>query len=242
MTDRKRMMLRRAANIIWTNECPVCHKLLEWDELLCEDCSNKLDITDLKLCPICSKQTCLDHTALKFSRVYAQCLYEDSVVNAIYDLKNGLTLNLAEYAAAELCKQMKEDGTLRQIDIVTSVPMHFLKKQDKNINDADKMAKMFSRTLGKPCELKLLGKKRTGTAQHRLTAAERKLNAEKSFYILPKHKDITGKTLLLCDDVYTTGSTLNTCAGLLLEMGASEVICAVIATTRLEHERNKNTD
>ncbi|MBQ6634578.1 MAG: ComF family protein [Ruminococcus sp.] len=242
MTDRKKMMLRRAANIIWTNECPVCHKLLEWDELLCEDCSNKLDITDLKLCPICSKQTCLDHTALKFSRVYAQCLYEDSVVNAIYDLKNGLTLNLAEYAAKELSLQMKEDGTARQIDLVTSVPMHFLKKQDKNINDADKLAKFFSSELDKPCDLKLLGKKRTKTVQHRLTAAQRKENAERSFFILPKHADITGKTLLLCDDVYTTGSTLNTCAGLLLEMGADEVICAAIATTRLEHERDKKTD
>ena len=72
-----------------------------------------------------------------------------------------------------------------------------------------------------------------------MTAAQRKTHAEDIYYSLAKHADIKGKNILLFDDVYTTGSTLNVCSGLLKKMGAKKVFCAAIATTLLDEKHKE---
>jgi competence protein ComFC len=68
--------------------------------------------------------------------------------------------------------------------------------------------------------------------QHELSAEERKENV-KNLYYFKYNDEITGKTILLCDDVLTTGSTADKCSELLKECGAEMVIVAAAATTSL---------
>ena len=72
-----------------------------------------------------------------------------------------------------------------------------------------------------------------------MTAAQRKTHAEEIYFSLPKHADIKGRNILLFDDVYTTGATLNVCSRLLKEMGAQRVFCAAIATTLLDEKHKE---
>ena len=231
MMDRKTAIFRRVANLIWNNECPVCGELIEWDKLLCDDCKEKLPYNDKDICKICGKKECLDHSAIRFDAVYTLMRYEEPIVSAIYDLKNGLILNLAEFSAIEIVKTMKEEGITSEIDLVTAVPMHWLKKEDKNIDQAEVIAKYVAHELEKPLDLTILKKKIGFQVQHRKNTSERKDFAERMFYISPKHPDIRGKTIVLCDDVYTTGATFNKCTELLKELGAAKVIALAIANT-----------
>ena len=231
MMDRKTAIFRRCANIIWNNVCPICGELLEYDGLLCDKCIEELPYNNDKICPVCGKTICFDHSQILFDAVYTLVKYEEPVVNSIYDLKEGRILNLAEYAAVEIANKMKEDGTAEKVELVTAVPMHWLKKEDKNINQAEAVAKFMARELEKPLDLTLLKKHRGYQVQHKKKASDRREYANKKFYISPKHSDISGKTVLLCDDVYTTGATFNRCTELLKQMGAEKVIVMAIANT-----------
>ena len=232
MTDRSRIY-KYLINIVFPNVCPVCGKLIKWDGLLCDECAGRLPYNDDDLCSVCGKRMCRDHSAITFDGVYTLVRYEGPVITAIYALKNGESLNLAEFAAEKLAERIKSDDLADKIDIVTSVPMHRRKKKDKGINHADKTAGFMARELGKPKVLSLLKKKKDKKVQHKLSADERAAHANSVFYAADKHRDIKGKTVLLCDDVYTTGATFNRCASLLKQMGAEKVYCMAVANTEL---------
>ena len=88
---------------------------------------------------------------------------------------------------------------------------------------------MLAREGGLPHDA-LLRRKKNTRQQKQLTAAERERNAAKSFEI-DQGACVAGKTVVLVDDICTTGSSLAGCTTLLLEAGAKRVFCAVIAKT-----------
>ncbi|MBR1423423.1 MAG: ComF family protein [Ruminococcus sp.] len=235
MTERS-MIYKYLINIVFPNVCPICGKIIEWDELLCADCIEKLPYNDDKLCSVCGKRRCREHSLITFDGVYTLVRYEEPVISAIYELKNGESLNLSEFAALKLAAEIKKDGIADKIDIVTSVPMNWRKKSDKGINHADKTAGFMAAELKKPLGLFLLKKRRDKTVQHKLAPEERMSHANDVFRISNKHIDIKGKSVLICDDVYTTGATFNRCASLLKQMGADKVYCMAIANTELDEK------
>ena len=156
-------------------------------------------------------------------------------MKAIHQLKDDRQLNFAEYSAKLLGNLLRENGVADQADIITSVPMH----RSRGYDQAQKLAHFTAMELGIREDHRLLGRTRDTAEQHTLTAAQRKTHAEDIYYSLAKHVDIKGKNVLLFDDVYTTGSTLNVCSGLLKNMGAKNVFCAAIATTLLDEKHKE---
>ena len=78
-----------------------------------------------------------------------------------------------------------------------------------------------------------------GIPQNSTLSQPRKTHAEEIYFSLSDHADIKGKNILLFDDVYTTGATLNVCSRLLKEMGEKKVFCAAIATTLLDEKHKE---
>ena len=165
--------------------------------------------------------------------------YEDICVKAIHQLKDDRQLNFAEYSAKLLSNVLRENGIAQQADIITSVPMHRSKRRKRGYDQAQKLAHFAAMEFGIKENYRLLGRTRDTAEQHTLTAAQRKTHAEDIYYSLAKHADIKGKNVLLFDDVYTTGATLNVCSRLLKEMGAKKVFCEAIATTLLDEKHKE---
>ena len=165
--------------------------------------------------------------------------YEDICVKAIHQLKDDRQLNFAEYSAKLLGNVLRENGVADQADIITSVPMHRSKRRKRGYDQAQKLAHFTAAELGIKENYRLLGRTKDTAEQHTLTASERKTLAEEIYFSLPDHADIKGKNVLLFDDVYTTGATLNVCSRLLKEMGAKKVFCAAIATTLLDEKHKE---
>ena len=216
-------------DIFLPNRCPGCGKLLTWDKLMCGSCRKKL--VSLDVCPICGKRPCADHSALKFDR--AVCLYEYSgkCREAIYALKYSGGINFAIYCGKELGKKLEEQGISRDADAVCCVPMSRKKRRRRGYNHAQLIARCVAKELDKPFYNDLLVHSDNLTEHHRLNAAKRLENAEKSFAPGNKQRDISGRTIILCDDIYTTGATLNACAACLKQMGAQRVYAVSIAST-----------
>lgn len=218
------------------NRCPVCKKLIAWDKLLCEKCSGKLEDVSSEVCPVCGKKPCADHSKLRFESITCLYAYDGTAKEGVYALKYDQGYNFGEFAAINLAKLLHERGIAEQIDLVTCVPMSRKRLKKRHKNHAAVIASALSRELGKPFDNKLLVHLSSETVHHHLKAGQRQTNAEKSFAVYPEHNDISGRTVLLCDDVYTTGATMNSCAALLVKMGAEKVIAACAATTFLRKE------
>lgn len=111
-----------------------------------------------------------------------------------------------------------------QFDLVVPVPMHRKKQGKRGYNQACVMAAQLARHMNLPCGSGVLERRRQTLPMKGLNAFERHQNLEGAFRISPQnHYSIQGKAILLVDDIYTTGSTLDACSRVLHEAGADRV-------------------
>jgi len=227
---RKTLLKRCKAyilDIFFPNRCPFCSEIIKWDKTACDDCRASLVSACEKICHKCGNLNCFCSEVKSFDNAYAAVFFDDeNVSNAIYEFKRTGMSNLAEYTAEIVCKYIDK------ADIVTSVPMGKRKRRSRGHNQADILAKCIAEHLDIDCERNLLYKIDTKEEQHQFSEEERKGRVKDLFY--GSDVDLNGKIVILCDDVMTTGSTLDRCAELLKEMGAEKVIVCVCAVTRLE--------
>ncbi len=114
-------------------------------------------------------------------------------------------------------------------DTVTFVPSSPESVRERGYNSSYLIARRAAEKLFLPCEELIIKSKET-EKQHRLTAKERTTNIKGS--IAPKENAlIKGRTVLLCDDIKTTGATLAECCNVLFEQGAKDVYCVTVAVT-----------
>lgn len=116
-------------------------------------------------------------------------------------------------------------------DFLIPVPLHIHRLRNRGFNQAVLLAKELSRRTGLPYRSRILRKIRPTIPQVNLGRVERKRGVRGAFHITQEKEELGGKTILLVDDVYTTGATVNECAKLLLAEGAKRVDVLTLAHT-----------
>ena len=109
--------------------------------------------------------------------------------------------------------------------------MHRRKRLARGQNHAERAARFVADKLSRPVDLSLLERSGDTTEQHKLEKEERRSHAENVYKAAKHHSDIKGKTILICDDVITSGSTISACAERLKEMGAAKVYACSAAVS-----------
>jgi competence protein ComFC len=112
-------------------------------------------------------------------------------------------------------------------DLLIPVPLHSLRKRDREFNQAEIFSKILARRSGIKYCAGIERTRRTGT-QTALDRRRRMQNLRDAFR-LRKNTDVTDKTVLLVDDIFTTGSTLDACSRVLLQAGAKSVRALTVA-------------
>ncbi len=224
-------------DILFPNRCPLCGEFIKWNELCCKNCGDNAVFANDIICRGCGQEKCrCGKSVYSFDSVYAAFFFDgDGVRSAIYRFKHTGEPNLAELAAMDCVKHMSADSVPKP-DIVVPVPMGRKKQRKRGHNQAEIFGKCLSKRLDIPIRRDILFKYDTDDEQHRHTERERKERVRELFR--RGKYDLSGKSILLCDDVMTTGSTLNECGSILKDMGAESVVAAVCAVTRL-NEREK---
>jgi len=122
------------------------------------------------------------------------------------------------------------DGRLREfsIDAVVAVPHHWWRRFRRHVNSADILANRLARKLGVPLLREALHKVRRTPRQVTLPASKRRTNLRNAFAAELPEK-LQSATLLLVDDVLTTGTTAHEASKVLLSAGAGKVVVAVVA-------------
>lgn len=232
-TDKCRAFL---LDIVFPNRCPFCNGFITWDAYVCPDCADRLQDANSIICRRCGYAECVCCDCGK-EPVYDMALapyffHDEGVREAIYRFKHIGDTNIADAAAENIIRHM-ENESIKKPDIIVPVPMEKIKQTKRGHNQAELFARCIGKRLDVPVDSKILFK-RTGGEQHRLGRTERKEHAKELFFADQGSTDLTGKTVMLCDDVMTTGSTINECASLLKKLGAASVTAAVCAVTELK--------
>ncbi|XOQ44394.1 MAG: Phosphoribosyl transferase domain protein [Clostridium sp.] len=152
--------------------------------------------------------------------------YENQVRDSMIRFKFRNEKRYADFYAEQLAKLIAKHSQLPVFDFVTAVPISRERKQKRGYNQSELIAKKVAVRLNLPYE-SCLDKIRDNPEQHKLSRLERIKNV-RGVYRADKKKT-NGKSILLIDDIVTTGSTLCECAYVLLTSGARTVFCAAVA-------------
>ena len=236
---------------ILTRKCPACAKLLSYDErteAFCPECRLRWDVLKTRECKhcgramcecICMTKTLSDSGALCHHKLVAYSLSEGVVHNTVMFLKQNENERITSFLARQMHLMLLADKELPRIDsssaLVSFVPRGARSVLKYGVDQSEELAKSLSRVSGidfARTTLRIKG----GKEQKKLTAAERKKNARKLYAPCEDIEElVSGKVVLLVDDVVTTGASMAACVSLLIRARASAVICVSVAST----EQNK---
>lgn len=146
----------------------------------------------------------------------------------IHAFKYDRRTHLARPLALLMLEQSADSLRQLQPDLIIPVPLHRSRLRERGFNQAVLLGKKLSCQLGVPLHIATLKRIRYTEPQIELSAAERQLNVKGAFSVIDPAL-VTGKRIVLLDDVMTTGSTLNECAKALKTAGADLVIATTVA-------------
>ena len=223
-----------ALSLIWPARCPGCDAITQSRTKLCKKCREENEELDAA-CIGCGlpegKCTCLKEALdLNLAAVYP---YRNGIRQGILAMKFGERLDRADFFSLKMADRFRAVFPDAHVDLAVAVPLTRRGRRRRGYNQSAELAKRVARQLGVKYGRNALVKTKETAAQHTLSEKQRKKNVRGAFGVKPG-LDLRGKTVLLCDDVKTTGATLNECRDILLKCGAEEVYCVTIAVTLRE--------
>ncbi len=155
--------------------------------------------------------------------------YEGLIRNKIIDFKFNEKVYYSKGFAKIILNNEKMYGLLKKYDIIVPVPIHKNRKKERGYNQSAEISRIISKEITSlKLEDKVLIKSKNIVAQSTLNAKQRKTNIKDAFKIINEQK-IKDKKIILFDDIYTTGSTVNECSKLLKMYGANKITVITIA-------------
>jgi len=205
--------------------CPQCangaHRI---EAPFCRQCSQPFDgdITDEFCCSNCDGRKF--HFDCAVTRYRSKGIVRDFVHRFKYEQAYYLRRPLAEWAAVGLTDKRI---LVRPYDFLVPVPLHPARKRERGFNQAEAIGSLLAERTGKPMK-SALRRTRYTTTQTRLDRAERMENLRGAFEV--RHPEVVrDRHLILIDDVFTTGSTIEECARVLHHAGAASVRALTVA-------------
>ena len=223
-------------NLVFPLNCPICREGLEPDnkKYLCPSCRIKIGLIKKPVCSRCGRPSALSICAsCKINHHYfrtarAAGIHEGVLRECIHLLKYRKKAFLAEPLGKMLVETVKNAANLGETDLLVPVPLGGRRYREREYNQARLLAGVVSRTFKIPISSRNLTRTRDALPQTRLSRRQREKNVRGLFKI-GNGKEYRGKVVLIIDDVFTTGSTVNECARVLSEAGTREVNVLTVA-------------
>lgn len=168
-----------------------------------------------------------------WDRGAAAVLYRDAGRRVVLAFKHGDRLDMARPLAEWMAFAGRD--LLAATDMIAPVPLHWRRLLKRRYNQSGELARRLAQISGKPAVLDLLTRQRFTTPQEKMNRLARARNQSGAFVPHPRRAALLpGKSVLLIDDVLTTGATLSACAETLRAAGASRVDVLVLARVAFE--------
>lgn len=234
-------MLKRQTDVLerifFPNVCPVCEKVVRPQERICKNCVRKLSIVQEPKCVKCGKQLNTDEKLFChdceggihfFDKGVCIFRYTDELRKTLYGFKYNnkrCYRELFGYIGAGKYKKLLKEW---KIERIIPVPMYRKKKQKRGYNQAEEFGKALEEYAGIKMDCSCVVRVKDTRPQKGLSKEERYRNLRKAFAVdMERVRGIT--SVLLVDDIYTTGSTLDGCAEVLKKAGVKKVYFMCVA-------------
>lgn len=209
--------------------CNDCMEAVNWASANhCKKCGRPLSDTDPG--PLCFGCSAVERSAqpYAFDRGYACAGYGAAEQALIFAFKYGRQSHIGDVLGEILHDRMSAeygaDELAGMYDILLPVPIHKDKKKKRGFNQAELMAKSFAKRSGICCESDAVTRTKKTKAMKALSPDERRANVQSAFELRERKKAIIqGSSILLIDDIFTTGATINEIARILKAAGATRV-------------------
>lgn len=231
---------KRIIECCYPSRCPGCDRILEPEELrwgFCRDCAKEVVTVREHFCMKCGKllaegssEYCSDCRKRKhfFREGRGVFLYRGPMKSAMYRFKYANRRGYAGIFAKKADLACGEWIRSRGADLIVPVPLYWKKLRQRGYNQAFVWAKALGEEWGIVTEGHALIRLRPTRPQKELNPAERSGNLRNAFYA--KREWVQGRKILLTDDIYTTGSTMDAAAEALIEAGAGEILALSVCT------------
>lgn len=218
--------------------CDVCG-IETFGNNLCPNCLKELKYNDGLTCPVCGRKTarleiCLECKAKPpyFDQAISPLLYDGTTIKLIHKFKDGQAY-LKDYFADLIVEKLKDIPF--KFDYVTFVPMTKKAERKRGYNQAELLAKSVAERLNIPV-IKTVSKIKDTPAQKTLSREERTKNLATCFKVQTE-TSLKFKTVLLIDDILTTGSTADAICKKLVATGTLYIFFATVASVEYNTEK-----
>ena len=238
-------------DLVFPKTCPGCDSAIDENDKLCEDCLSGITfISGLSSCVCCGIPfgfykdkrddegrgndghlcgRCLTES-YSFSNARSIALYDGKLIDIIYGFKYRGNPGLGDFLSGLLAGGMPYGAD--ELDVIVPVPLHINKLRSREYNQSAVLAKNLAKSIGVKHDLFGLKKIRDTMPQFEIQKEEARRKNVKGAFSVTDPGAFSGKSVLVVDDVFTTGSTTDECARALLRVGASEVRVLTVARAR----------
>ena len=232
-------MIRKAGKLfldmLYPRRCPVCHDIaVPGGSRICNVCREKLKPITGPRCFRCSKplkreeqEYCKD---CRKTRLFDQGIgifpYGSVLQESLFKLKYGKRQEYGSFYGQIAAVNSREIIRNWGVEIIIPIPLHRKRMEKRGYNQAELIAEALGKTLCIPVDSRLMKRKVNTRPQKELDYRERKQNMKNAFFLKGENRY---RRILLVDDIYTTGSTIEAAAELLKRNGAENVFFLTIA-------------
>lgn len=232
-------MIRKAGKLfldmLYPRRCPVCHDIaVPGGSRICNVCREKLKPITGPRCFRCSKplkreeqEYCKD---CRKTRLFDQGIgifpYGSVLQESLFKLKYGKRQEYGSFYGQIAAVYSREIIRNWGVEIIILIPLHRKRMEKRGYNQAELIAEALGKTLCIPVDSRLMKRKVNTRPQKELDYRERKQNMKNAFFLKGENRY---RRILLVDDIYTTGSTIEAAAELLKRNGAENVFFLTIA-------------
>ena len=226
-------MNKKIQYLLFPKRCVACDKVLDFGRYkygFCKKCKNKITYAYEPVCKVCGKviidsngELCNDcmgkkHYFLQAKGVY---VYEGPIKGVMYRFKYSNRRCYKYTFARDIVRVHGKWLRGIRIDAIIPVPMYKKKQRKRGYNQAALIAEALAKEIGVVCYSKIVSRNRDTTPMKGLSDTQRQKNLKNAFNF--SQKGLQLERVLLIDDIYTTGATMDSVAKVLRDAGVKEV-------------------
>lgn len=220
---------------MFPRRCPVCDRVAPFGKLICVPCSQGLEFVGDERCCKCGKsmranegEYCYDCSRHKHDYDQGRAIFEyESIKDSIYRYKFRGRAEYARFYGEAMAKAAVRELELWKPDAILPVPLHKSKMQKRGFNQALQLGRELAKITKIPCYEDVIVRTRKTIPMKELGLHERQINIKNAFIV--RRYDVKLKRVVIVDDIYTTGSTIDAIARELKKTGVEKVYFLTLA-------------